>query len=199
MTDGALDWEGHEIVAYVNVTDPLPTLEAYKKWLLSPDSADIIPRQFREQILNLEKEGHKEMQDEYYANLAKKYYKGIRNVPKDLKVDIILVDGCPIGGGGSYIVNDIRTAIVNHLKPGGKFYTTFSFHSERDPYDYEFKKLFVPRREEKERVIAGDTRHIIRNEGMIIPQNYSIYTRKEAGGRRKTRKSVRRRHRTNRR
>jgi hypothetical protein len=218
VTDGQLDWEGHTVVAYVDVTPPIRTKEAQRAHL------DGLEKTARDQIKIIENyiakiakgEYHEEEDEDLNADkqqwneslekvaslraidvpveeLASKYYVGIDKVPSDLKVDIVLNGGCPVAarepsGEGR---GDLLKAVQRHLNPGGKFYNNFNLSEAHSNMRNMFTPFLTTDAPTTETVTFTDEYYKVRNDD--DSQTYTIYTRNATtGGRRKTKRSHRR-------
>lgn len=214
-TDGNLEWAGHDIVGYVDVTDPVKTqaehmkrlndnkakIEAELESLKTYVPADEEDAEDMEEYVS-GRRGDLEMISELLSiplaveDLAKIYYKGIGTVPKELKVDVVLAAGCPISPRdpadfrkGS-VHDDLRTAVANHLRPGGQLYIVGGrwndvFHkSIRDGF-----ASLVDYVGEEEVAISSA---YMEARGGIPEEPYSVLVRKATGGRRRPKTMKRR-------
>jgi hypothetical protein len=132
-TDGPLTWPGHEMVAYVDVRDPVRTQEAHIAQLneqIQELEANFTTDEQLEQLISegtLDEEDREDAKAENESiqqqidilkrlfniplpveEIVKKYYVGINSLPRDLVVDVVLSAGCPI----------IPSGKANFNKPG---------------------------------------------------------------------------------
>lgn len=211
-TDGPLEWDGHEMVAYVDVTPPVRTqaehtarLNALKTSLekeIASTKQDLEEDPDDEELEDhiLEKETELDEINELMTlplpveDLSKIYSVGINSVPKDLVVDVVLSAGCPLDSrspspfqAGS-VQADLLAAVKRHLRPGGHLYLGGSWDTYHKTYHDAFAPLVDFVRTEDQTI----TSDYYEARGSYPHQTYSVLVRKATGGRRK-RKTYRRR------
>jgi hypothetical protein len=217
VTDGQLKWEGHDVVAYVDVTPPIRTKEEQRAhldglektardqmkiiddYLAEEDDEDEIEELKGEKLgweESLERIAKLRAVDVPVEELASKYYVGIDKVPSDLKVDIVINGGCPVSSrdahSGGSVRGDLLKAVQRHLNPGGKFYNNFDISKAHPNLRSMFMPLLTTDAPTTETVTFTDAYVNERSDG-DASQTYTIYTRNGAtGGRRKTKRSHRR-------
>jgi hypothetical protein len=202
VTDGQMDWEGHTVVAYVDVTPPIRTKEEQRAYL---DGLEKTARDQLKMAYASEKAEWRETLaqiarlraiDVPVEELASKYYPDIDKVPSDLKVDIVINGGCPVAprdahSGGS-VRGDLLKAVQRHLNPGGKFYNNFDLSKAHPNMQNMFMPFLTTDVPTTETVVFTDEYVNERSDG-DASQTYTIYTRNATtGGRRKTKRSHRR-------
>jgi len=207
-TDGPLEWDGHEMVAYVDVTPPVRTQAEHKARLtaLKTSLDREIASMETEELDDEDDDAHlvtiKSQREELETlltiplpveDLSKLYSVGINSVPRDLLVDVVLVAGCPLDPrspsdfkDGS-VQADVRTAVQRHLRPGGEVYLLWDWKSYDKTYHDAFAALVDFVRTETQTI--GGAYYVAR--GSLPEQTYSVLVRKAGGGRR--RKTHRRR------
>lgn len=208
-TDGPLEWEGHEMVMYVDITPAVTTQDDHKARLqaterelinnIAKTERDISTETDEDDVAELEgvlvtSQANLEVVRELLdiplpvEHLSTIYRQGINAVPADLKVDVVLSAACPLGSRypatfkpGS-VHADLLAAVQRHLKPGGEFYFMGSWTSAHPSIQEAFSPLVDYVREET--AYMGSRYYDARAGG--FEQDYSVLVRKASGGRRKT-------------
>lgn len=211
-TDGPLEWEGHEMVAYVDITPPVRTQAehtarltglvasiekeiAYTKKELEDDPEHPEKQELEDHIFD------KETELEYInvlmpiplpvEDLSKIYYVGINSVPKDLVVDVVLSAGCPLDSRNpsnfkpGSVQADLLTAVKTHLRPDGELYLV---GGDWNLYDKTYHDAFAPYLKYSREEVQTITSDYYEARGTFPDPSYAVLVRKPNGGRRRTRK-----------
>lgn len=216
---GEVIWEGHAIVAYVDITPALRTQEERTRFfqeqrdelveqeqtmreeLEDPDLEEDereSAEQFLEDLTNqkeeIEEDSSKPLDVE---RLSKLYYQGWNSLPGDLKVDTILAAYCPLGELNSRELkslegayNDIFVKAVAFLKPGGQLIITNDTTKKQPLLENMFSVKYA------ETLPAYPKNKDYEDKNFVIP--VMILTKK-TGGSKKTRKVSKKNRRTRRR
>ena len=217
-TDGGVKWDGHEIVAYVGVTPPVRTqaehvarltqlkaslleeIAQLKQWETTAAEEDPEDAEEMEDILRTTKADLEETEllmtvPLPVEDLAKIYFVGINSVPKDLIVDVVLSQGCPLDSRwpasftpGS-VHADLLAAVDRHLRPGGEVYLGGDWPSYHKTIKDALSSVVEYSREENVGGVGDD--YLAARDGGTT-NVYSVLVRKAGGGRRR---KTRRRHR----
>lgn len=210
-TDGPLEWDGHEMVAYVDVTPPVRNQAEHTARLNALKAS--LEKGIASAKQDLENEPDDDLEDYILdketeleeinglmtiplpvEDLSKIYYVGINAVPKDLVVDVVLSAGCPLDSRSpspfqaGTVQADLLAAVKRHLRPGGELYLGGSW----DTYHKTYHDAFAPLVDFVRTGNQTITSDYYEARGSYPHQTYSVLVRKADGGRRK-RKTYRRR------